>query len=248
MKYILSLVVTVIFGANMLFAQDMQRYKINVGDFEELTVVDGVPVHYVNNPDSAGWAVFESSPEVCSRIMFSNAKNHLKIQTDAEDSVVTGVPMLTVYSSSLKKICNSGDSLVVADVSAELEKFTIRQIGNGRLVVENLKATKIDARLTAGCGTLYVSGETTTAKFSNISSGTISAYNLVAENVSCSILGAGPVECTPSKTLKISGLGAGKVYYQGAPEKVSNKSLGVKAMPKSEQDETAETLPATQQI
>ena len=46
-------------------------YKLDVHDFSELVVVDGINVDYFCKPDSAGIAVFSCEPEMASHIMFS---------------------------------------------------------------------------------------------------------------------------------------------------------------------------------
>ncbi|MDE6109224.1 MAG: hypothetical protein K2F72_02935, partial [Muribaculaceae bacterium] len=40
----------------------------------------------------------------------------------------------------------------------------------------------------------------------------------------------GSVDCCATERLRILGAGSGKVYYAGRPSKVSNNSIGVKAI------------------
>ncbi len=54
--------------------------------------------------------------------------------------------------------------------------------------------------------------------------------------VSCFIFGSGNVDCAPTRALKVLGAGGGKVYYHTVPEKITNRSIGVKAVAKSEED------------
>ncbi len=61
-------------------------YSLNVANFCELTVVDGVPVDYVCCADSAGMVVFSAEPGDASKITFSNNKEHLRIQSAAQRS------------------------------------------------------------------------------------------------------------------------------------------------------------------
>lgn len=67
-------------------------YKLNVQNFCELTVVDGINVDYICRPDSAGWAIFSCSPELASRIMFTNKAERLTIQTDADEEPIKACP------------------------------------------------------------------------------------------------------------------------------------------------------------
>ncbi len=51
-------------------AQAPTRYELDVKDFSELKVTDGINVDYVCNPDSAGKAVFFATPDIASQILF----------------------------------------------------------------------------------------------------------------------------------------------------------------------------------
>ena len=75
-------------------------YSLNVANFCELTVVDGVPVDYVCCADSAGMVVFSAEPGDASKITFSNNKEHLRIQSAADDRPLKGLPRVRVYSAS----------------------------------------------------------------------------------------------------------------------------------------------------
>ena len=77
-------------------------YSLNVANFCELTVVDGVPVDYVCCADSAGMVVFSAEPGDASKITFSNNKEHLRIQSAADDRPLKGLPRVRVYSASLR--------------------------------------------------------------------------------------------------------------------------------------------------
>ena len=74
-------------------------YSLNVANFCELTVVDGVPVDYVCCADSAGMVVFSAEPGDASKITFSNNKEHLRIQSAADDHPLKGLPRVRVFAS-----------------------------------------------------------------------------------------------------------------------------------------------------
>ena len=65
-------------------------YKLDVHDFSELVVVDGINVDYFCKPDSAGIAVFSCEPEMASHIMFSQKNDRLTIRTDADEYPIAG--------------------------------------------------------------------------------------------------------------------------------------------------------------
>ncbi len=211
------------------FAAEPSKYEIDVKNFTELVVVDGVPVDYYSHPDSAGIAVFACAPELVSEILFSNNGNRLSIRSGADESPIEGLPRVRVYSKSLEKIENSGDSLVRAYMSLPVTKFSAKQIDNGTLEVHNVVADKLEAAVTAGKGTIILNGSAKSAKFRNMSSGPLNAAGLETGTVGCSIFGSGNIECSPAESLTVYGVGRGKVIYHGSP-KISKRSMGVKAI------------------
>lgn len=216
------------------FAKDNEtaQYKINVQDFESIEIIDGVPVEYFCRPDSAGWAIFTCAPEMASHIMFSNNNNHLTIRTDCDEKPFVGVPTVRVYSTTLKKAINSGDSITCLHLDAvvPLKDFKVRQIGNGTTEVYALNSETLEAGVTAGNGTLVLDGKTRKAKISNVGSGPVNARDLEASTISCMMFGSGNIECSPIDHLRIYGAGTGKVIYHGSP-KITMRGIGVKAVP-----------------
>lgn len=81
-----------------------------------------------------------------------------------------------------------------------------------------------------GNGHLVVTGTTRDANLKNVGTGTLEASGLKSENTKCHVLGTGPIDCNASVTLSINGAGSGKVYYGGSPSKITNRSLGIKAI------------------
>lgn len=228
-----------LFAAAALFVNAQEQpvdYKLNVSNFCELTVVDGVNVDYHCNADSAGWAVFTCLPSVASKIMFSNNAEKLTIQTDADESAIVGVPAITVYSASLRKCENSGDSLVRVFASVPVKAFKARQIGNGRLEVHGVEANSVDAGITAGKGSIAIDGKTPKATLRNVSTGPIDAVGLIADKIKCYIFGTGDIDCTPDSELRLFGAGTGAVYYHSKPDKIANRSIGVKAHDRSQKN------------
>ena len=193
-------------------------YKLDVGDFSELKVTDGINVVYNCSTDSAGWAYFECDPKTAQMLMFSNKKNSLNL------------PTVYVYSMTLQKVENSGDSLVRVARTLPVREFKGSVIGNGSLVVENIKTHNADFAIKTGSGHLVAGGSTRKANLKNVGTGKLEASGLQAEEVKCNILGTGPVDCNASITLTVTGAGSGKVYYGGSPSKITNRSIGVKAI------------------
>lgn len=226
---ILAVVLTIVGAVGTVNAQK-GLYKLDVGDFSELKVTDGINVVYNCSTDSAGWAYFECDPTTAQMLMFSNKKNSLNIQIATDGAKVENLPTIYVYSMTLQKVENSGDSLVRVAKTLPVREFKASVVGNGSLVVEDVKAHNGEFAIKTGNGHLVVNGSARKANLKNVGTGKLEASGLQAEEVKCNILGTGPIDCNSSITLTVTGAGSGKVYYGGSPSKITNRSIGVKAI------------------
>lgn len=206
-------------------AQVVNHYKINVKDFTELKVTDGINVDYRCSPDSAGMAVFEATDEMSSLIIFDSDKDKLKIQLGSRENIPAHLPTVTVYSRYLASVENDGDSLVRVLSMAPGPKLKVKLIGNGRLSARDIQVNTVSAKMTAGKGTITLTGNAENASYSLIGKGNINADMLRAAEVKCKVSG-GTIGCNATETLTVYGAG-GRVYYSGEPT-VKNKALGVK--------------------
>lgn len=228
MKKALAILMTM-FAPLIGVAQSAQKYELKVNDFTELRVDNNIPVDYYCNPDSAGYAVFNANDVQASWILFdNNGRGRLAIQTDADYPVGGTVPRVKVYSSSLEKVVNSGDSLVRVLNLPSAEKFKAILIGNGRLSVPGVEASKVEASIHSGNGQLSIEGRCTEAKLKLIGTGTILADRLEAVKVKSTIVGTGHIGCSPSEELSISGAGSGSVYYKQFPPTLKSRGVGIK--------------------
>ena len=217
-------------AAMAVYADDVAAYRLKVENFCELTVVDGVAVEYYCRPDSAGWAVFYTTPEKASKIMFENKAEHLTVQSAADESPIPGLPTIRVYSAALNKVENSGDSLLRVNIPIHLETLKARQIGNGRIEITGVDADYVEGSVTAGHGELSIQGNATKAKFKNVSTGPIDASALKTKQGNCFIFGTGDIDCAPSEQLRVYGAGSGKVIHHSDPKKITNRGIGVKIL------------------
>lgn len=231
MKHGVIILAVTLFTVLTGYGTELTRYELDINDFSELKVVEGINVDYECNADSAGKAVFYTTSDLASVLMFSNNKNKLEMQIATDGISYHDLPTVKVYSNFLTKIENSGDSMVRVLSVAPGPKFKANLIGNGRIVVRNIKATQVDASINSGNGTIVVSGTCTTAKLSSVGTGSIEADGLDATDVKCILLGTGSVGCSVKQNLKVIGTGSGTVFYRGTPEKTINRSLGVKIVP-----------------
>ena len=226
----LAAAVMAVVGA--VYAANAQKglYKLDVGDFSELKVTDGINVVYNCSTDSAGWAYFECDPKTAQMLMFSNKKNRLNIQVATDGAKVDELPTVYVYSMTLQKVENSGDSLVRVVNTLPVRDLKATVIGNGSMIVENIKTHNGDFAIKTGNGHLVANGSARKASLKNVGTGKLEASGLQAEEVKCNILGTGPIDCNASVALTVTGAGSGKVYYGGTPSKITNRSIGVKAV------------------
>lgn len=226
---------------------EIADFKLKVQDFQELTVVDGVNVDYRALPDSAGWAVFSCPPALASQLMFDNNRDHLTIQTTAIEQAIDGMPRVTVYSNALRKATNTGDSTLRLLRVVPVESIKIKEMGNGRIEAYDVTADYIEASVDTGCGSVFVHGTARKGKLRNVGTGTLDADGLLLDNANIYIFGSGPVECAVKDKITVYGLGPGKVRTAITPQKVSNRSLGVKVVPLPENTPYTESTTADEE-
>lgn len=229
MKYVSCMLIALTALCNCLTASAAD-YKLEVLDFCELKITDDINVDYIASPDSAGWVYFSCEPEMSSKLMFSNNKACLHVQVASDDQILTGIPTIRVYSNFLTKVDNQSDSTVRVLKNSQVPDFRCNVMGNGTIIISDIVANNVEAKITTGKGHIVIShGTAKKAKFSNVGTGPIEGGGLRAQEVKTFMLGTGDIDCTALKQLSIYGAGSGKVYYSGHPEKVVNRSIGVKA-------------------
>ena len=227
MKFILTPIIALICGV-AAYGQNLTKYELKVGEFNELKVVDGINVDYKCNNDSAGLAVFTSLPEKASAFIFNNKKGKLSMQISTESVGMKDMPTVTVYSKSLTKVENSGDSTVRVLSVAKGPKFAATLMGNGRLAIRNIEMVEVNGKIATGNGTLVLDGSCEKANYTFMGTGVIQADGMKAELVSVKASGTGSIGVWAVSKLSIMGAGSTKVYYKGNPE-IKNRSVGIKA-------------------
>lgn len=209
----------------------VKRYQAKVGDFTRLDVENSFNIDYRCSSDSAGYAVYYTTPALADKIIFeNNNKGKLSIEKPFRPAgeLDEGLPVITVYSRFLKEVRNGGDSTVRVLNMRPTTELKAVVIGNGRLVVRNLECEKVDGAIKTGNGILVLSGRCENASLANTGTGTIQADNLEAKKVTAQFFGTGTTGCWPVDLLKVKGMMAGKLFYRGKPGKIKNYSMGVK--------------------
>lgn len=211
-------------------AQDVQNYKVEVGQFDKLKVLDNVNVVYRCLPDSTGFVQYRGAKEFADAFIITpKSDGTLRIQVSTEDVGHPDLPTLYVYSDFLTEVENSSSFTVLVENPAPCAVFKALQIGNGTVAVENLKTNKLTATLNTGNGNVNVSGSAITAILKMVGTGVISADRLEAQDVQCKILGSGSIGCWAVSKLNVKGIGSTKIYYKGDPR--VKKSGGGKLFP-----------------
>lgn len=206
-------------------AQETNHYRLDVKDFTQLKVTDGINVDYCCNPDSAGMAVFDATDEMSQLIIFDARKDKLTIQLSTRENIPRGLPTVRVYSRYLAEVENDGDSLLRVLTIAPGPKLKVKLLGNGRISVRDLQFNTLTASMYAGNGTITLAGTVQNATYNLFGKGSITADMVAANVVKCHI-SAGTIGCNAAETLTVIGAG-GRVFYSGNPT-IKNKALGVK--------------------
>ena len=215
----------------------VQRYEMNLGQYDNVRVLNDIAVDRVCNADSAGKVVFFAENQAVPRIILSNnTKGKLTVQTDNTIEPIK-LPKVTVYVGQLSQVENASDSMVTVFTNAQkVNEIKIKTSGNGSITVNDINAVTAHVAINTGKGHITVNGKCQDLNISNVGTGEINAYDLTATNVKCRIIGTGAVSCLVNGgTLALSGSGTGKLYYKGKPSSVSVKKLGsLKAIPVDE--------------
>ncbi len=199
-------------------AQQLHDYRLKIGQFDKLKVTDNVNVIYRCKPDSAGYVYYRGAEQFADAFIFSLNKGTLRIQVSTEDVDNPNLPTVYVYSDFLTEIENSSDFKLTVFSPAPCPEFKAIQVGNGSIVVDDVRATKVTASLATGNGTLNISGSCEQAVFRMVGVGMIEGDMLRANSVSCKILGNGTIGCWPLERLDVKGIGSTKIYYKGTPK------------------------------
>lgn len=201
-------------------------YRLNVGDFSELQVIDALNVIHHCNADSAGTAVFTTTPDVVKAIMFTNSKGKLKIERNLDIPLTPEhFPTVTVYSTYINSVENFNDSTILVESPTPGASIRAFNQGNGRIDITNIHTTRTQAKIETGKGSIRLQGRTQSIKLNNLGTGCIDASALEATEGSVSVIGTGTIECNVSKELSIKGMGPAKVYIVGDP-KISRRTVG----------------------
>lgn len=198
-------------------AKEPNKYIFNVGQFHKINVDDNVNIIYRCVPDSSGYAIYRGTEEFSNAFILTNNKGCLRVQVNTEDVNNPDLPTLYLYSDFLTSVSNSSQFTLKVEKPAPCANFSARQVGNGTIIVDNIKATTVHAGIATGNGSVILSGECEKADFRMVGTGKIMADRLHSNMVKCGILGSGMIGCWPLQSLQVRGIGSTKIYYKGDP-------------------------------
>lgn len=209
-------------------SQEIQDFKVKVGDFTQLTVVDNINVVYECKPDSTGYAKFTAATAMANQMIFTNnKKGKLSISVGSDSVYNDNLPTIVVYSAFLQTAENFGDSTLYIKSVAPAPKMKFKLVDNGSIKIDKVEATTLALEILTGKGLITVGGKCTDLNVKNTGKGTVKAENLVSDNVNCRIVGTGKVYChVNGGLLTLKGTGTGKLYYKGKPSKIKQLQLG----------------------
>ncbi|MBD5261862.1 MAG: hypothetical protein HDS38_07005 [Bacteroides sp.] len=215
MKIKILMIAAVLLTALQISAK---QFTMPVGQFSKLSVDDSVNVVYVGGDGSPSRATYDGDAKYAHAFLITHKGDKLRIQVETAYVGDPELPTIYVYSDFLKNASLSADATLTLKSVAPTSELSVSVMGNGTLIADGLKVTKIGAAIKSGNGTISLSGHAQTADFTMVGNGTIQADRLQAVTVNCKILGQGSIGCWPDEHLKVRGIGNTKIYYKGTPE------------------------------
>ena len=175
-----------------------------------------------------------------SALEFSGAFNVTATCGGEQSFVLTGddniVPLvITELRGTTLHVYTEGKTSSKIPLSVVLSCENLEDVtGSGVL---NLDLSGVDNRRLAigvnGAGGVNAKGKTGTLKVCISGTGSISVNDLIAEDVSVTINGAGSADVHSSRNLQVEINGTGSVRYSGEPENVSQKVSGMGTVTKN---------------
>ncbi|MDE7346383.1 MAG: DUF2807 domain-containing protein [Muribaculaceae bacterium] len=221
-KHHILLLAAVLLGALNICARE---FTLPVGQFSKVSVDDNVNVVYVGADGTPSRVTYEGEQKYANAFIITHKGNKLRIQVETMYVDDPELPTLYVYSDFLENASLSAESTLTLKAVAPGSNLDLSVMGNGSIVAENIRATKVGASIKSGNGTISVSGHCQAASFTMLGNGTIQADRLEAVTVNCKMLGQGSIGCWPTEELKVRGIGNTKIYYKGSP-KIDKKGGG----------------------
>ena len=205
-----------------------------IADFNEVSILNGINVVYTQSEAQAG-KVRIYAPEGNEVVSITSKNGLLSIRYGRGYSRDFGVIMVYVYSKELSKVsCSMGANFTAENIVSG-NKLKLKVLNSSQIRCKNIVYDEVVAKRGLGNGDILLSGKAKKAVYTIIGSGEINADNLIADEVSCKILGKGDVGCHVDKDISVRSIGKGAAYCKGEL-KISGENDKIRVMPAKEEE------------
>ena len=234
---ILSLAIISIFiASSAMKAEQVVVKKYNyvysdttIADFSEVSILNGINVVYTQNATLAG-KVRVYAPEGKDVVSITSKNGQLSVRYGKGYNRDFGVIMVYVYSKELSKVSCSMGGNFTAEGMVSGNKLKLKVLGQSQIRCKNIVYDEVSAKRGLGNGDILLAGKAKETTYTIIGSGEINADNLIADDVTCKILGRGDIGCHVDKNITVRSLGKGAAYCKGEL-KISGENNKIRVMP-----------------
>lgn len=204
-----------------------------IADFNEVSILNGINVVYTQSESQAG-KVRIYAPEGNDVVSITSKNGLLSIRYGRGYNRNFGVIMVYVYSKELSKVSCSVGANFTAEGIVSGSSLKLKVLNRSQIRCKNIIYDEVSAKRGLGNGDILLAGKAQKATYTIIGPGEINADELVADEVSCKILGRGDVGCHVDKDISVCSIGKGAAYCKGEL-KVSGDNKKIRQMPEIEE-------------
>lgn len=204
-----------------------------IADFNEVSILNGINVVYTQSESQAG-KVRIYAPEGNDVVSITSKNGLLSIRYGRGYNRNFGVIMVYVYSKELSKVSCSVGANFTAEGIVSGSSLKLKVLNRSQIRCKNIIYDEVSAKRGLGNGDILLAGKAKKATYTIIGPGEINADELVADEVSCKILGRGDVGCHVDKDISVCSIGKGAAYCKGEL-KVSGDNKKIRQMPEIEE-------------
>ena len=194
--------------------------------------MNGINVVYTQSESQAG-KVRIYAPEGNDVVSITSKDGLLSIRYGRGYNRNFGVIMVYVYSKELSKVSCSVGANFTAEGIVSGTSLKLKVLNRSQIRCKNIIYDEVSAKRGLGNGDILLAGKAKKATYTIIGPGEIDADELVADEVSCKILGRGDVGCHVDKDISVCSIGKGAAYCKGEL-KVSGDNKKIRQMPEIE--------------
>ncbi|OHD54120.1 MAG: hypothetical protein A2Y33_10420 [Spirochaetes bacterium GWF1_51_8] len=160
--------------------------------------------------------VVKADPGIIDKVKTEVKGDTLEIGLDNIFDTFNHSIEIEIRMPSIEEISLLGAGSIFMEEQMTSEYLRVIMSGTGIISI-NCQSQTIDAEI-RGAGNIYFKGTTDLLKILHTGLGRVDAFDLLAQRVQCSLMGAGECQLNVVKTLNIQLTGLGKVTYKGKPE------------------------------